>query len=81
MQSGRGGVKSWILEYEPSSALLPNPLMGWTSSKDTLNQVRLRFPTQEEAVAFAERKGWPFEIVRPNPRQVTPKTYVSKFLS
>ena len=56
MQSGRAGTKagSWIRAGEPRE---PDPLMGWTSAEDTLNEVRLNFATLEEAIAFAEKHG------------------------
>ena len=28
-QSGKAKTKDWLLEFEPSSARLPDPLMGW----------------------------------------------------
>ena len=31
--------------------------MGWSGSADTQTQVRLRFATREEAVAYAEKGG------------------------
>src|SRR5258708_5626570 len=43
MQSGTAETRKWVLEYEPASKRQPDPLMGWTSALDTLNQVRLRF--------------------------------------
>ena len=57
MQSGRGKTHDWVLEYEIATPRRAEPLMGWIASGDTLNQVRLKFPTKDEAVAFAERKG------------------------
>jgi hypothetical protein len=44
-------------------------LMGWTGSDDMNSQVRLRFPTREEAVAYAERHGIPYETFEPKRRQ------------
>ena len=55
MQSGRGNLRHWLLEYELETPRRPEPLMGWVSSGDTLNQVRLRFASEEEAVAYAKR--------------------------
>jgi hypothetical protein len=55
MQSGRGRTRTWVLEYGPATPRLPDPLMGWASAQDTLNEVHLRFPTLEEAVAFAKK--------------------------
>ena len=51
MQSGKARTKLWLLEYEPQSPRVPDPLMGWSSARDTLNQVQLRFDTLDEAVA------------------------------
>lgn len=39
--------------------------MGWTGSTDTLTQVRLRFPTREAAIGYAERQGLPYKVREP----------------
>jgi hypothetical protein len=79
MQSGRGSTLDWVLEYEIETPRRPEPLMGWTSSGDTLNQVRLKFETKEEAVAFAERKGWNYTVHEPHMRRVRPRNYADNF--
>ena len=50
-------TRKWVLEYLPTTARRPDPLMGWASTEDTLNEVRLHFDTLDEARAFAERRG------------------------
>ena len=79
MQSGTALTRKWVLEYEPATPRQPDPLMGWSSARDTLNQVRLRFETLEEAVAFAERKGLDFTVVEPQARHPKPKSYADNF--
>jgi hypothetical protein len=79
MQSGRGKTHSWILEYEIETARRPEPLMGWTASADTLNQVKLRFATQDEAVAFATREGLSYSVEQPKPHRVRPRNYADNF--
>ncbi|MBI1239398.1 MAG: ETC complex I subunit [Alphaproteobacteria bacterium] len=80
MQSGQALTKNWILEFEPSQARTIDPLMGWTSSGDMLNsQVRLRFATKEEAVAYAEKHGIAFQVFEPHVREATPKAYSDNF--
>lgn len=79
MQSGRGKTGRWLLEYETISRRHPEALMGWTSSEDTLNQVVLRFDTQEEAVAFAERKGWNYTVFPEHDRRIPPRNYSDNF--
>ncbi|WP_207478598.1 ETC complex I subunit [Arenibaculum pallidiluteum] len=78
-QSGRGKTRAWMLEYEIETPRRPEPLMGWTSSGDTLNQVRLSFDTREEAIAFAERKGWNYTVYEPHQRRIRPKNYADNF--
>ena len=62
MQSGRGKSKSWVLVHEPSAPRSIDPLMGYTSSTDTRQQVRLSFDTQEEAEAYAQRNGIEYTV-------------------
>lgn len=48
--------------------------MGWTSTADALEHVgraNLRFGTAEEAVAFARRHGWEYELRTPHERRHT----------
>lgn len=61
-QSGSARSKSWVLDFEPEKPRVIEPLMGWTSSSDMHQQVRLRFDTKEEAIAYCERQGIPFQV-------------------
>jgi len=71
MQSGTAKTKEWVLDYEPEQPRTVEPLMGWTSSTDMKQQVRLFFDTAEEAVAYCERNGIPHQVfaTRPPVRQ------------
>ena len=62
MQSGQAKTKEWVLDYEPEQPRTVEPLMGWTSSGDMRQQVRLSFDTKEEAAAFCEREGIPYQV-------------------
>ncbi|HLG85576.1 MAG TPA: ETC complex I subunit [Alphaproteobacteria bacterium] len=79
MQSGRASTGRWVLEYETETPRRPEPLMGWTSSGDTLNQVKLRFATREDAIAFAEREGFGYSVETPKPHRVRPRSYADNF--
>ena len=79
MQSGRGNSKRWILEFEPTSGVKPDPLMGWSSSPDTRRQVRLGFDREIEAVGYAKEKGYTFTVVKCNERKMQPKSYSDNF--
>lgn len=78
MQSGARTGK-WVLAYEPASRREPDPLMGWSSAEDTLNEVRLRFDTMEEAVAFATKSGLDYTVIPHHESIQKPKSYADNF--
>ena len=79
MQSGRANSAEWVLEYELETPRRPEPVMGWVSSGDTLNQMKLRFETQEEAIAFAKKEGFDYAVELPHTRKVKPQSYLDNF--
>jgi hypothetical protein len=79
MQSGTAATRKWVLDYETASRRTPDPLMGWSSAADTLNQVRLRFETLEEAIAFAAKKGLDYTVIQPHERTPKAKAYAENF--
>ncbi len=79
MQSGKARTKLWLLEYEPERPRQIDPLMGWTASRDTMQQVQLRFATLDEAKAHAEKNGWQYTIEQPRERAIRPKAYADNF--
>lgn len=68
MQSGEAKSRDWILEFTPASRRQVDPLMGWTSSDDMSSQVRLRFDSQEAAVAYAEKNEIQYQLATPQKR-------------
>jgi hypothetical protein len=79
MQSGPARTKEWLLEYEPEAPREIDPLMGWTSSRDMKSQLKLRFATKDEAIAYAERHGIPYRLAEPTPRGTVRKSYSDNF--
>jgi hypothetical protein len=79
MQSGRNNVKRWVLEFEPGGPKQTDHLMGWIGSGDTTAQVRLKFDSKEEAVAFAKKNGLSARVQDPKKRRIRPKNYSDNF--
>ena len=79
MQSGRRQTRKWVLEYEPATSRGPDPLMGWTSADDTLNQVQLHFDTLDEAQAFADQQELGYAVIEPHAISEKPKSYADNF--
>lgn len=78
-QSGRARSKYWVLEYEPATPRVVDPLMGWTSSDDMNQQLWVEFDTKEEAVAYAEKNGIPYQVFEPHLPQAKSKSYSDNF--
>ena len=78
-QSGRRKTRQWIVEYEPVARKEADALIGWVGSDDTLQQIRLTFPTKEAAIDYCKRNALTFVISEPHQRQVRPKSYAENF--
>jgi len=79
-QSGRARVGKWVIEPELPTDRFPEPLMGWTSSGDTFNQLILTFSTQNDAEQFAKHNGWRYTISDPHVRKIVPRNYADNFV-
>ena len=79
MQSGRGKQKKWVLEFETRDTK-SNPLMGWESSNDTLEEVILKFTSKDKAIEYAEKNSISYKLVKPNKKEFVLKSYANNFL-
>ncbi|MCA0432485.1 MAG: ETC complex I subunit [Proteobacteria bacterium] len=79
MQSGKGKYDSWVLEFEQSSKREADPLMGWTSANETVTQVKLNFPTRDEAEAYARKHGIAYLVQPEAPVRTQKKSYSDNF--
>lgn len=79
MQSGRGNIDEWVLEYESAAIRKPEPLMGWTYAGDTLGQVKLKFPTLDDAKNYAQKNGLLYTVLPSQDRKVQPRNYGDNF--
>lgn len=79
MQSGRAKTHLWLLEFDPEMPRTIDPLMGWTSSRDMKSQIRLRFETKEEAIAYAEKHGIAYHVHEPQERTPRKIAYADNF--
>ncbi|HTI85419.1 MAG TPA: ETC complex I subunit [Alphaproteobacteria bacterium] len=77
-QQGGAQSQEWALEFA-AQRRVREPLMGWVSSGDTRQQLRLRFATKDEAIAYADKNGIVYEIDEPKTRVIRPKSYAANF--
>jgi len=79
MQSGRGKLKKWVLKFETKDPSI-NPLMGWETSTDTLEEVIIKFPSKEKAIEFAENNNISYTVIEPKKKEFVIKSYADNFL-
>ncbi|GFT91038.1 NADH dehydrogenase iron-sulfur protein 4, mitochondrial [Nephila pilipes] len=78
MQSGTFNTRKWKIEFETRERW-ENPLMGWSSTGDPLSNLNVQFSSQEEAIAFCEKNGWPYYIDEPKVSSFKYKSYGANF--
>ena len=77
-QSGRGKQKTWVLEFETKDPHT-NSLMGWESSSDTLEEVKLKFTSKKKAIDFAKTNDIDLSVVEPKQKTFVIKSYEENF--
>lgn len=78
-QSGKAQAGRWLLMFERDQAMRPDPLTGWAGSGDTDTQIRIRFDTCEEAIAYCDRRGIAYHIVKSAPHKLKLQAYADNF--
>ena len=79
MQSGKARTDEWVLDFNQSEAKRPDPLMGWTGSGDTQQQVQLTFPSAEAAQAYADKYGIAARVHTVPPKKLKIQAYADNF--
>jgi len=54
--------------------------MGWQSSADFMQGVRMKFNNKDDAIRFAEKQGYEYFVQEPNERKFVPKAYATQFM-
>jgi hypothetical protein len=79
MQSGKAKMQQWVLEFDPERPRTIDPIMGYTSSGDMRQQVKLIFETRDLAVAYAERNGIDYRVIEPHDLTAQKVAYPDNF--
>ena len=79
MQSGKGRVGQWVLEFEQTEPKRADPLTGWAGSGDTPGQIQLKFPTLEAAIAYADKEGYPYHVEPAPQAKLKLQSYADNF--
>ncbi|OCU02538.1 NADH dehydrogenase [ubiquinone] iron-sulfur protein 4, mitochondrial [Xenopus laevis] len=78
MQSGVQNTKRWKIEFDTRERW-ENPLMGWASTADPLSNMVLSFSSKEDAISFAEKNGWSYEVDEKRIPKPKSKSYGANF--
>ncbi|XP_018953416.2 NADH dehydrogenase [ubiquinone] iron-sulfur protein 4, mitochondrial-like [Cyprinus carpio] len=78
MQSGVKNTQKWKMDFDTRERW-ENPLMGWASTADPLSNMVLSFSNKEDAIAFAEKNGWRYDITEKRVPKPRVKSYGANF--
>ncbi|MES2961755.1 MAG: NADH dehydrogenase ubiquinone Fe-S protein 4 [Pseudomonadota bacterium] len=80
MQSGKRNIKKWLMEpIEENNIRSVSPVTGWVSASNTSSQLEFVFENKEEAIKFAEKRGFEYEVEEPKEAVVVKKSYAANF--
>ena len=80
MQSGVKNTKNWLIVPNNDNSIHSiDPIMGWTSVNNTTSQLLFKFSNKEDAIQFAEEKGFEYEVKEPKQAKMQKKSYTENF--
>ena len=79
MQSGKAKTNLWMLEFDQEQPRKIDPIMGYTSSGDMKQQLKLSFETLELAEAYAQRNGIEYRVILPKEANRQVVSYTDNF--
>ena len=73
----------WVIDFDTDSTF-KSPLMQWTSATNDCfsskgDNLQMRFPSVECAVAYAKMMGWGYDVMYPTYKYHTRKNYADNF--
>ncbi|KAF9649392.1 hypothetical protein BDM02DRAFT_3094751 [Thelephora ganbajun] len=82
MQSGGARGEQWRIDFDilQGGGRWENQLMGWASSADYNQALRMGFRTKEDAIHFAEKQGWDYYVQPETVKRIPPKNYSESFV-
>ena len=80
MQSGLGKTKQWLAEYISEKDKTKDSLMGWNSSLNTREQIKIFFDTKEQAIEYAKKNNISYKVIEPKKKEFVIKSYADNFL-
>lgn len=80
-EHGGGRSEQWQLTFDRRQGLKADPLTGWAGGGGDAraDQVRLFFPSPDEAIRYCERQGLAFEVVPAPPKGLKLQSYADNF--
>jgi hypothetical protein len=79
MQSGKAKTHLWVLEFDQEQPRRIDPILGYTSTGDMKQQLRLTFESQEQAEAYAKREGIEYRVIQPKDANRQVVSYTDNF--
>jgi hypothetical protein len=79
-RSGKANIEKWILSFVPvDGSRTIDPVMGWTSSNDMMQELIMHFNSLEEAESFAKKNNIEYEVIQRKRSNIHLRSYADNF--
>lgn len=78
-QSGTAANEKWLLKFIHNGTRKIEPVMGWTSNRDMMQEVILKFDNQLEAENYAKKNNIEYQVVENNEHKMILRSYAENF--
>jgi hypothetical protein len=78
-QSGTANTKQWLMKFVHNGSRKIEPVMGWISSRDMMQEVTLKFHSLEEAKRYAQKQNISYQIIPETKHQLILRSYAQNF--
>ena len=79
MQSGLSNTKRWCLKNNEIDKTYISSRFCWTGSFNPEKQITIFFDRLDDAIKFAKKNKYDYDIIKPNKRKIVKKSYAENF--
>jgi len=78
-QSGKANHNHWLMRFVHDGTRKIEPVMGWTSTKDMMQEVIMRFVSLDSAMKYAKKNNIEYEVTPAQEHKLIIRSYAENF--
>ena len=78
-QSGNAKTKFWYIKFDEDFIYEEDFMTGWKGNTAPINNIKIKFSTLEQAIAYAENKNYKYQVLNESKGKLNVKSYSDNF--